>query len=434
MSGASSSTEKAARPAVRPAGTGVLVEVLEGPAALRALIPDWEALAAEAADPNPFYEHWMLLPALEAYGAEGFRCIAVWDSGVLGALFPMTLERRYRGLPVPVLRSWRHRNMLLSTPLVRGKGGAPSARCIRALLDSGVAPVIEFEHLPAGSALYGALAEEASRAGCPWFASDAYARALLRRDRDPRASFNSNMKNNLRRCEKRIAAFGRLEPVRLPDGGDAAAWADEFLRLEAAGWKGRAGSALACREDDRRFAAEVLVEAHRRGRLLITGLDLDGRAIARHVLFTGGEGAWTFKIAFDEAYARCSPGILAEVDNVRQFMELAEERGLRWIDSLTTAENVTTGRVWKDRVTIQRVAIGAGGAGKLAVAAMPLLRFAKAWLRRGKKERGAAGSRAPGASSGDRTPDYTVFGPPKEAGNRVLAKPPNPRVELPLHE
>ena len=426
MSGACSSTEA---PRARPSGVGVIVEVLESIEDLRTLIPDWEALAAEAAEPNPFYEHWMLLPALEAYGSEGFRCVAAWDNGVLGALFPMTLERRYRGLPVPVLRAWRHRNMLLSTPLVRAKS---AAACVRALLESGVAPVLEFEHLPAAGPLYGVLCEEASRAGCPWFASDAYARALLHRDRDPRAAFNSNMKNNLRRCEKRIAAHGRLQPVRLEEDGDVAVWTEEFFRLEAAGWKGRAGSALACREDDRRFASETFAEAHRRGRLLITGLDLDGKPIARHCLFTAGEGAWTFKIAYDEDYARYSPGILAEVDNVRQFLELAGARGLRWIDSFTAPENVTTGRVWKDRLTIQRMAIGASGAGRLAVAALPLLRLAKAWLRR-KKERGAAGSRAPGASSGDRTPDYAVFGSPREADNRVLAKPPDRRVELPLH-
>ena len=67
----------------RPGGTGTVVEVRRDAAALRALVPDWEALAADAAEPNPFYEHWMMLPALEAYGAgEDFRCIAPsWPLG-----------------------------------------------------------------------------------------------------------------------------------------------------------------------------------------------------------------------------------------------------------------------------------------------------------------------------------------------------------------
>lgn len=435
MSRASSSTSAPARrrePAPgaparrRPAGTGLIVEVLRTAEEFRALVPDWEALAADAAETNPFYEHWLLLPALAAYGQEeGFRLIAVWDSGTLAGLFPMRLERRYRGLPLRALRSWRHRNMLLCTPLVRGKSGSRSGvdaarACVGALLSSGLAPVMEFEYIAAGGPFYAALAEAATEARHPWLVTDAYARALLLRDRDPRALFTSNMKNKLRRSEARLAAHGKLASVRLEPDGDVAAWTEEFIRLEKSGWKGAAGSALGCRADDLGFATEVYAEAFRRGKLIITGLDLDGKPLARHCMLAGREGAFTFKIAFDETHAKASPGVLAEVDNVRQFMEIAGARGLRWIDSFTAPENTTIGRVWKDRRTIQRVAVGVSGAGRLAVAALPLMRLAKHALGGGRrrkaggdKNEGAAGSRAPGASlpSGDRTAGYTVFGP-----------------------
>jgi CelD/BcsL family acetyltransferase involved in cellulose biosynthesis len=374
----------------RPAGTGTIVEVRSDAAALRALVPDWEALAAEAAEPNPFYEHWMLLPALEAYGGkESFRCVAVWEDGILGALFPMQLEPRYRGrLPLRALRSWRHRNMLVGTPLIRAKS---AANCVAALLRSGLAPVMEFDYVPAGGVFYGALAEAAWAGGFPLMVSDAYARALLVRDRDPRERFNSNMKNNLRRCEARLGAHGKVSPMRLAPGDDLAAWTEEFMSLEARGWKGRAGSALGCREDDRRFVAEVFPEAFRRGQLIITGLNLDARPLARHIMFTGGEGAFTFKIAYDEDYASCSPGIVAEVDNVRQFME---NPGPRWIDSNTMPENKNYGRVWRGWQTFQRVTLGAHGAGRLAVAALPLMRLAGHWLRRKGHDAAPTGSRA----------------------------------------
>jgi len=362
----------------RPAGTGTIVEVRSDLDSLRAIVPDWEALAADAAEPNPFYEHWMLLPALEAYGlGEDFRCIVVWENGVLVGLLPMHLDRRFHGLPLRTLRSWRHRNMLLCcAPLVRAKS---AARCMAALLESPLAPAIEFEWLPADGPLYAALAEAAGAAGLPWLVTDAYARALLHRDRDPRQRFNSNMKNNLRRWQAKLAGHGTVTPVRLAPDGDLARWSDEFLRLEASGWKAKQGSALACREDDRRFVAEVFPEAFRRGRLLITGLDLDGRPLARHCMIAGGEGAFTFKIAYDETYASCSPGIVAEVDNVRQFLETP---GPRWVDSNTSRENTSYGRVWKDRRTFQRVAVGLSGAGKLVVAALPFLRLARRSLGR----------------------------------------------------
>lgn len=360
----------------RPSGTGTIVEVRSDVPSLRTLVEDWEELAAEAAEPNPFYEHWMLLPAIEAFADADFRCVLVWDNGKLVGLFPMRLQRRWRSLPIRALRSWCHRNMVLCAPLIRA---ASAARCVDALLKSELAPVIEFDLVPAEGLFYGVLAEAASAGACPWLVTDAYARAILVRERDPRSRFNSNLKNNLRRWEARLRACGALTPVRLSQGDDIVTWRDDFLRLEASGWKGQAGSALASREPDRRFVIEVFAEAHRRGRLVITGLDLDGRPLARHVAVTAGDGAICFKIAYDESYAKHAPGIVAEVENVRQFMETS---GPRWVDSNTSRENTSYGRVWKDRRTVQSVAIGAHGAGRAAVAALPVLRLAKDLVRR----------------------------------------------------
>ena len=360
----------------RPGGTGTVVEERSDAAALRELLRDWEALAADAAEPSPFYEHWMLLPALEAYGGDDFRCFAVWDSGTLIGLFPMRLQGRFHGLPVRALNCWRHRNMMLcAAPLVRAKS---AGKCIAALLQAGLAPVVEIDWIGAGDALYGALAETATSAGMPWVVTDAYTRALLTRERDPRARFNSNMKNNLRRWQARLETFGRVTPVRLAPGDDVGAWTDEFLKLEASGWKGRAGTAVACRPEDRRFVTEVFAEAFRRGRLHITGLNLDGRPLTRHCMLAAGEGGFCFKIAYDETYEKCSPGILGEVDNVRQFLETP---GPRWVDSNTARENTSYSRAWKDRRTVQRVAVGVRGLGRAAVAALPLVRYAGQALR-----------------------------------------------------
>ncbi len=363
-------------PRRRPSGTGISVEVLTDAAALAELVPDWEELAAHAAQPNPFYEHWMLLPALAAYGAGDLRCIAVWEDGVLGGLFPLRLVRRYRGLPASALCSWRHRNMMIGTPLVREKS---AVKCLAALIAQAPAAVLELELVAPDGAFYAALTEAAPPADFPWLVRDAYPRAVLSRERDPRERYNSNLKSNLRRWEARLRAAGELTPVSLQPGDDLDRWLADFMRLEASGWKGANGTALACREDDRQFVAAVLPEAFRRGQLRITGLDLGGAALARHIMITAGDGAFTFKIAYDEAHASCAPGIVAEVDNVRQFMATP---GPRWLDSNTAPESKNYARVWKDRRTIQTIAIGVRGAGRLAVATLPLIRLAKSWLKR----------------------------------------------------
>ena len=371
----------------RPSGTGTIVEVRDA-AGLRALVPEWEALAADAAEANPFYEHWMLLPALQAFGGgEDFRCVAVWQDGTLGALFPMQLERRFHGLPLRALRSWSHRNMLHCTPLIRGKGGAQNAvKCVTALLQSGLASVYDFDWTCVDGFFYGALVESVLAGGYPWMVTDAYMRPALVRGRDPRDKFNSNTKNNLRRNEARLRAHGNLTPVCLAPGDDLQKWIEEFVVLEASGWKGRAGTAIRCREDDQRFFGEVLAEAFRRGRLVMTGLDLAGKPLARHVMLDAEEGCFSLKLAYDEAHEKSSPGMLAEVDNVRQFMERA---GPRWLDSNTSRESQGYGRVWKDCRTVQRIAVGASGLGRLGVTALPFMRQAKHFLRDLRRTRSA---------------------------------------------
>ena len=73
------------------------------------------------------------------------------------------------------------------------------------------------------------------------------------------------MKNNLRRWEAKLRAAGTVTPARFSNGDDLEAWTQAFMQLEAGGWKGRAGTALACREDDRSYVARQLGDVGRVG-------------------------------------------------------------------------------------------------------------------------------------------------------------------------
>src|SRR3954465_8798122 len=54
---------------VKGDGQKMSVAVARDEASLSGYLQAWEELAAEAIEPNPFYESWMLLPALRAFGA-----------------------------------------------------------------------------------------------------------------------------------------------------------------------------------------------------------------------------------------------------------------------------------------------------------------------------------------------------------------------------
>lgn len=121
---------------------------LERGAALDALVPQWEELAAQAVEPNPFYEHWMLRPALAYLGGSEVDLLCVRRGGTLEVLVPVLRVPRYKGFPVRAFSSWRHKHCLLGTPLVRS-GCAPEA--LAALLDwmreQRAASVLEMRYL-----------------------------------------------------------------------------------------------------------------------------------------------------------------------------------------------------------------------------------------------------------------------------------------------
>lgn len=347
---------------------------LLGRESLAALIPEWEALAAAAAEPNPFYEHWALLPALEADPRECL-CVAVWIDGALAALFPLEPVARYRGLPVRALRSWRNRHMLLCTPLVRAGFEDASLRALVQAVRS-EASIVELDYVAAEGPLRRALDR--------WTVAASFERALLRRADTAEAyiaaALDGNTRRELRRKERRLKEAGRMDYVRLAPGGDAGRWIDDFLRLEASGWKGAAGGALACNDADRRYAGRLFRAAFERGALFAGGLDLDGRPIAREMCLTGGEGAFSFRIAYDEAYARYAPGLLGELETVRALHAHAR---LRWVDSCTGSDNMTIGRLWKDRRRVERLDAPVDALGAAALLALGALR---------KMKKGIAGS------------------------------------------
>jgi CelD/BcsL family acetyltransferase involved in cellulose biosynthesis len=335
------------------------IQVVRDREALAAFIPAWEHLAAHAIEANPFYEPWILLPALRAQGeGEGFRCVLVWDGERLIGLFPFERRRRFKGLPVTTLASWRHSAYLLCTPLVHAEA---SIECLRALLGWAVseASMLQLLYVPANGPF-----DEALRAAARTVVRTArFSRALLVKaasaDAYMEEAMSSQLRRQLRRNERRLREQGMV-PISVGPGGDIGEEIERFLELEASGWKGREGGALAASEANLRFGREILNEAYRRGRLHMVGLDCGDRPVARRCSLLAAEGSYAFKTAYDESYAAYSPGVLAEALNLREFHRL---HGVAWMDSYTEPDNATLNRMWKDRRAMQSVAVGVGAWG-----------------------------------------------------------------------
>jgi CelD/BcsL family acetyltransferase involved in cellulose biosynthesis len=349
------------------------IEVVRDPARLAAIVPEWEALAASACEPNPFYEPWILLPALAARGAGELRCLLMWEAGRLVGFFPFERQPRFKGMPIATLTSWRHSAHLLCTPLLTAHA---AAGCLRELLAwrAADASAIDFRYVPARGPFANALAA-ALRTARAAYATTAFSRPLLRQAPSAEAylaQLSPHLRKDLRRKDRRLRERpGYREIVRGP-GEDFSVEIEEFMALEASGWKGAAGGAFACTQSSLRFGREVLGEAARRARLHMVGIDCEGRAIARRFTLLGAEGAFAFKTAYDESYATYSPGVLAEVLRIRELHRLP---GLHWADSYTDPDNATASRMWKERRELQDIAIALGAWGDFWLSLLPLARW-----------------------------------------------------------
>mgnify|MGYP001138909982 CR=1 FL=1 len=331
---------------------------------LRRDVTAWDALAACAAEPNPFYESWYLLPSFAALDPHlRVRCLRFEVDGMLAGLLPITRQLRYYRWPMPNLSSWIHENCFLGVPLV----AAGLERLFwQALLDwadrhCGLSLFLHLRAMPLDGALYRTLDGLCRETGRELAVVLREERALLQSDVPPDAYFDASLsgkkRKELRRQFARLEEQGALRLTRLSDDADLDRWIDDFLALEASGWKGRAGSALASHPATTALFRESLRGAAKRERLERLSLTLDARPIALLANFLTPPGAFSYKTAFDEAYARFSPGVLLQREN----LAMLQREGIEWADSCAAADHPMINHIWRQRRAIGRVSVAIGG-------------------------------------------------------------------------
>lgn len=324
----------------------------------------WDRLARNAAEPNPFFESWYLLPSLRHLpGSERVSVLRFEHDGGLAGLLPILHARRYYRWPVPQLSSWVHANCFCGAPLV-AKGLEESFwRAVLNWADAHAGPAL-FLHLrgiPLEGPLHAALASVLLREPRHAAVVHQEQRAMLASDLSPEAyleaSLSGKKRKELRRQARRLSEEGELAFERRTDAQDLGRWCDRFLALEASGWKGKAGSALACSPATEAMFRESLAGAARLGRLERLTLTLDGRPLAMLATFLSAPGAFSYKTAFDERYARFSPGVLLQREN----LAMLEREDFAWSDSCASADHPMIDHFWRERRRIGSLSIAIGG-------------------------------------------------------------------------
>jgi CelD/BcsL family acetyltransferase involved in cellulose biosynthesis len=319
----------------------------------------WQQLANATAEPNPFAEAWFMRPAIQHMGASPQdRMIAVWRGSDLLGMLPVTTARRYGRMPIHHVENWLHYHSFYGAPLIRKGDETAFWNAALAQLD-GAPWAPNFFHMvgldPSGGAL---TSLGAARRSDIVHRSE---RAMLKSTLDPDTYFATHVRQKkrkeLRRLRSRLDELGAVQFETLSTDAPIDSWIADFLALEASGWKGRSGSALNDSDHTRAFFTEALTGAHAAGKLEMLKLTLDGKPLAMLVNFMTPPGCFAFKIAFDEDYARFSPGVLIKIENLK----ILNRRDIEWTDSCAVEDHPMINSLWAERREIVRVTVPLAG-------------------------------------------------------------------------
>ncbi len=313
---------------------------------------EWADLTLTASEPNPFFERWFVgasiahlpLPAdLHFFVLRGAH-------GRLDGLMPLSGAGRYGRLPVSHVTNHFHHNVFLGTPLIRaGQEHAFWESLLTALDDAPWANgFLRLSDLVEGGPVIAALSETQRRCDTIYRADRALLESPLSADAYYEAVVRKKKRKEIKRLQSRLSELGNVHTQKLTSVEGCDDWCDAFVQLEESGWKGDSGSALGREANTEAFFRSMIRDGLCAGRIEILKFSVDDKPLAMLINFMTLPGSFSFKIAYDEDYARYSPGVLIQLENLK----LLESSGFGWMDSCATPDHPMINSLWAERRTI----------------------------------------------------------------------------------
>ncbi len=158
----------------------------------------------------------------------------------------------------------------------------------------------------------------------------------------------------LRRQRHRLAEHGAVtfEVARSPQ--EVATALETFLTLEASGWKGARGTALAQVQGDAAFIRRATSALAATGNCEIVTLRAGETPVASGIVLRHQSRAFFFKLGVDERFAKFSPGVQLTLDLTRH---LCADPAITSADSTASADHPMINPIWRGRFAIGDVLI-----------------------------------------------------------------------------
>jgi len=280
----------------------------------------------------------------------------------LRLLVPFSVERPAIPLGVPVMRTWSSPFGPLGTPLIDRDDPVGIIEDFFSMLSRPhlkLPKVFVLPDIKLDGPVASLLTSFADSRGLTMVTTGKVERPVLESEEDGedylKASLRAHHYREFRRLKRRLADLGKLEHVVARGPDEIRHAIENFLTLEAAGWKGRERTAMAIDRYRAAFAREAVHRLAEQDMCRIHLLTLDGRAIACLVVFVEAGVAYTWKTAYDETLSAYSPGTLLMIEVTKQHLD---DPNIVMTDSCAVPDHPVMSRLWSERKPMGTLVIG----------------------------------------------------------------------------
>jgi len=276
------------------AASELSVEVTDG-RRLAELHPHWSNLIERADAANVFMHPELVSMAAHAYADETIRACVAWSrkdgAKELAGLWAFSVARARKSLvPVTVLHSPAFPNAYLATPVLDRTllDELWTAMLDRLAAEPTVPKIAVLEAMTMEGTTMAALARVIAARGSRIWLTDSTTRPRLASDLDGKRyldqALSSSSRKKLRQHRNRLGRQGTLASAVIRDPAGVARAVEQFLQLEAQGWKGKNGTALLSNAHDAAFTRAAVAALANEGRVAIYVLSLDARPLSMQIV------------------------------------------------------------------------------------------------------------------------------------------------------
>ena len=345
---------------------------------LRSRMDAWDFLANNALSRIVPFESNVLLPALKHLATESVRVLVVEDVAAeshcnLVGLVPIEPKSIYR-LPFKAAEIWKHDQCFDATPLLHKQFAVEAWKLICEKIKATGFSLLSLDTVSAEPKFERVFRAVEKQNRIVRFQRDQYQRVAFIPSKTATDFVQKHCSKNVRKSTKRqlrrLEELGKVTWEQSDSSSDFEQLTDEFLKLEASGWKGKEGTALASTPATKAFYEEMIRESAKAGKAKFLSLKLDGCPIAMLSDLHSEDFSYCYKTAYNEEFSSFSPGLQAEFKNI----EYLHRDGIELGDSCTSTSTSSVNRIWGDKLAFQNLVLSLSpGLARTAVRALPVI-------------------------------------------------------------